>query len=894
MKKDNKMKSENKKGFPGILVLFIIGLITVLAFQNFSASRTAEVAFSHQLEHLVNLDLVEPKENKKISLNDNLVTFSGVFREQPTEASRDRYRYLNLLDQNHTLLAQKNKIVGALDAQKQQVYNASLYFLQVAGVQIPERGFVVVPDAIVITDTKADESLITLPGMKKLYAYAKERSYPDVLARLKSDTLILLQEFRKAGIGNEQMKRILKETETLVEQGSIMDVFDRASRNLDLIVNELVTEKQGVRLYDLRAVRSYLEESEKATAIQNDYDKNMAQLDKARSKVASNLWFFNNHEISTSALEAKNPEEYHQWFSGTEKEWKAFNSNKGLAFKAPDQPRSLVLEKTFKSEEQAPNYFSYLFTFLPIILVALLLYFIFSRQMKGVGSSAMNFGKSPAKMLNKGSQRITFDDVAGINEAKEELEEIVDFLREPTKYSKLGARIPKGVLLIGPPGTGKTLIAKAVAGEAGVPFFSISGSDFVEMFVGVGASRVRDLFDQARKHAPCIIFIDEIDAVGRHRGSGLGGGHDEREQTLNQLLVEIDGMESAEGVIILAATNRPDVLDTALLRPGRFDRSVYVDLPDYVGRLAILKVHTRNVKLAEDVDLKEIARRTPGASGADLQNIVNESALLAARKHRAAVTQADIRYAQEKVQLGKERKSLTLDEEDKRTTAWHEAGHALLGLYLNTPDKVSKVTSIPRGRSLGATHFEQKKNRVNYKKKELLDQLVVAMGGRVAEEMINHDASSGAQMDIKQATSIARAMVCEWGMSEKIGMINYGEDNQRNLMAGFHEREFSEETALQIDQEIKRLLDEAYNKAKEILTEKQDILKLIAESVLEFETLEREDLDNIMAGTWNPEEKRAKMNEFTASTQKSPPPISPKMRKTFKKKRGDNPQPNLG
>ncbi len=394
----------------------------------------------------------------------------------------------------------------------------------------------------------------------------------------------------------------------------------------------------------------------------------------------------------------------------------------------------------------------------------------------------MNFGKSPAKLLAKDRNKVTFKDVAGCDEAKEELQEIVEFLKDPGKFTALGARIPKGVLCIGAPGTGKTLIAKAVAGEADRPFFFISGSDFVEMFVGVGASRIRDMFNEARKFAPCIIFMDEIDAVGRHRGAGIGGGHDEREQTLNQLLVEMDGFDPTEGIILIAATNRPDVLDKALLRPGRFDRRVIIDLPDIKGRFEILKVHARKIKLDPNVDLMDIARGTPGASGADLANILNEAALLAARRNRSAVTAQEAREAVDKVKYGKERRSLEIDDNEKKTTAYHESGHAIVALIVKSADPVDKVTIIPRGMSLGATHFMPKKNRLSYWRKELVDQLAVLMGGRAAEEVFVNDMSSGAQMDITQATRLARSMVCEWGMSD-LGTIAFDERSDSGALS---------------------------------------------------------------------------------------------------------------
>ncbi len=911
MKKDNDMKPDNKKNFPGIFIFFVVGLIAILIFQNLSDTKGAGVSFSHQVEHLVNLDLINLQESRKTSLNDNLVTFSGQFHENLSDSAKERYRYLSLLNQNHELASQQSTLLEELKALQNQVFESAIYFLGIAGVKIPDGGFVVVSksfdssdrlNSVVIKELPSVAGMVTLPQLKALYETATKDKTSANLSLLGKGLQSFLDEIRSAkiGIGNEAIKRNLREIELSVEKALAdpqatlsmrYETFASAFNNLEMIVGEVVKEQENSRLYDLRSTRNYLEYLTLFEKVNADLKKNIAQLDKARTKVASAIWFFHNQEVSTKALEKINPDEYSRWFAQSDREWQAFSDNKGLMFKAPDQPRSAVLEKTFKSEEAAPNYISYLFTFLPIILVALLLYFIFSRQMKGVGSSAMSFGKSPAKLLNKSNQRVTFDDVAGIDEAKEELEEIVDFLKSPAKYTKLGAKIPKGVLLVGAPGTGKTLIAKAVSGEAGVPFFSISGSDFVEMFVGVGASRVRDLFDQARKSAPCIIFIDEIDAVGRHRGSGLGGGHDEREQTLNQLLVEVDGMESSEGVIMIAATNRPDVLDKALLRPGRFDRSVYVNLPDYMGRLAIVKVHVKNVKIADNVDLKVLAKRTAGLAGADIANIINEGALYAAKKNRDSVTQEDLLYAGEKVIFGKERRSLQMENADLITTAWHEGGHALISLLLKTSDPVSKVTIIPRGRSLGATHFEPMTNRVNYAKKELLDQLAVLMGGRVAEEISNYDASSGASMDIKQATQLARSMVCEWGMSEKVGMISFGDGGDGNLISGFHEKTYSEDTARLIDVEIKSLLDNAYKKAEVILRENYETLKMIADLLIEFETLEKEDLDQIIAGTFDTKDKKSKLEAFQNVSKKLPPPLPQAVLKKGKRKPFGDQQP---
>jgi cell division protease FtsH len=465
------------------------------------------------------------------------------------------------------------------------------------------------------------------------------------------------------------------------------------------------------------------------------------------------------------------------------------------------------------------------------------------------GKGALNFGKSKARMLSRDKNKITFKDVAGVDEAKEEVQEIVEFLKDPKKFQKLGGRIPKGVLMIGPPGTGKTLLARAIAGEADVPFFSISGSDFVEMFVGVGASRVRDMFEQGKKSAPCLIFIDEIDAVGRHRGHGLGGGHDEREQTLNALLVEMDGFDTQEGVIIIAATNRPDVLDPALLRPGRFDRQITVALPDVKGREEILRVHAKKVKIAEGVDLAVVARGTPGYSGAELANVINEAALLAARKGSKAISLPDLEEARDKVRWGRERRSLALSQKEKENTAYHEAGHALLLELLEYTEPLHKVTIIPRGPSLGSTMWLPEEDKYNMRKRELLDSLVVSMGGRVAEEIIFGDVTSGARGDIKQATGMARKMVCEWGMSERMGMVEYGDhDDYVFLGRDMHKsRDYSEATAQEIDREVRKLCDDAYGRAREILNTHRDKLETIAKALLEFETLDGSQIRDIIA-----------------------------------------------
>jgi len=512
-----------------------------------------------------------------------------------------------------------------------------------------------------------------------------------------------------------------------------------------------------------------------------------------------------------------------------------------------DDLRSL-LQSDALYERNSDMLRSAIFTFLPVLLVVLLLFFLFRQQMKAAGRGAMSFGKSKARLLTMDRNKVTFKDVAGIQEAKEELWEIVDFLRDPRKFQKLGGSIPKGVLMVGPPGTGKTLLARAIAGEADVPFFSISGSDFVEMFVGVGASRVRDMFEQGKKHAPCLIFIDEIDAVGRHRGHGLGGGHDEREQTLNQLLVEMDGFDTQEGVIIIAATNRPDVLDPALLRPGRFDRQVTVSLPDVNGREEILKVHAKKIKLAAGVDLAVIARGTPGFSGAELANLINEAALLAARKGMSAVTLAELEEARDKVRWGRERRSLAMSEKERVGTAWHEAGHAFLNVVLPHTHPLHKVTIIPRGPYLGATMYLPEGDKYSTQRKEALASLVVTMGGRIAEQFHSDDVSNGASGDIRQATSLARKMVCEWGMSDRIGMIEYSEGEGEVFLARdiSRPRNYSEDTARLIDAEIKRFIDEAYQHATEILTENRAKVELIAKALLEFETLDADQIRDLI------------------------------------------------
>jgi len=489
------------------------------------------------------------------------------------------------------------------------------------------------------------------------------------------------------------------------------------------------------------------------------------------------------------------------------------------------------------------------------ILVIIAVFMFFMRQMQGGGGGKgpMSFGKSKARLMSEDQIKTTFADVAGVDEAKEDVKELVEFLRDPSKFQRLGGRIPRGVLMVGPPGTGKTLLAKAIAGEAKVPFFSISGSDFVEMFVGVGASRVRDMFEQAKKQSPCIIFIDEIDAVGRHRGAGLGGGHDEREQTLNQLLVEMDGFEGSEGVIVIAATNRPDVLDPALLRPGRFDRQVVVNLPDIIGREQILKVHMRKVPLDDDVNAGVIARGTPGFSGADLANLVNEAALFAARAGRRVVSMAEFELAKDKIMMGAERKSMVMSEKEKRNTAYHEAGHAIVGRLMPEHDPVYKVSIIPRGRALGVTMFLPEEDRYSHSKRSLISRICSLFGGRIAEELtLGFDGvTTGASNDIKRATELARNMVTKWGLSEKLGPLMYDDESEEVFLgrsAGHQAKVYSPETAQRIDDEVRSIIDECYETAKQILTENFDKLHMMAEALMKYETIDAEQIDDIMAG----------------------------------------------
>lgn len=920
MGQPNPQKPEKKKGLPGGFLLFFVAIVMLIMGVQalFNDDKVANVSFSHQLEHLVNLQLLHPSESKKVAQNDNLVTFSGQFRERLTEEGKQRYDYLSFLQKDHELDGEKQYLTKELDQLQIKVKNAADWYVQIASVPIPASGYEVVSSSydtsarlngITLTSTTG-KNLLSYSQLERLYVNAKMNPSEASLATLGSEFERYYTQLQspRLGIGSEGAKKTLKslkaKLDVLVSQPQsakkieeLVSGFGSLLAGYKGLIDQLNISKDHVRLLDVRSVRNYTEALLQFSTIAQALEVNGQKLDQAREKVADVIWFFNNEELSNRLLEKQDPEVFNHWFAKSKEEWENFSASQGLVFKAVDQPRNAVLERTFKSQQPAPNYFSYIITFLPIIMIVLVLYFLFARQMKGggVGSSTMNFGKSPARLLTKETNKITFKDVAGVEEAKEELSEIVDFLRDPHKFTSLGARIPKGVLLVGPPGTGKTLVAKAVAGEADRPFFSISGSDFVEMFVGVGASRVRDLFAQAKKNSPCIIFMDEIDAVGRHRGSGVGGGHDEREQTLNQLLVEMDGFDTQEGVILMAATNRPDVLDKALLRPGRFDRRVSLDLPDVKGRYEILKVHARKIKIDPSVELLDIAKNTPGSSGADLENILNEAALLAARRGRTAVTSSEATEACDKVRFGKERRSLEMDEEEKRTTAFHESGHTMVGLKVERSDPVEKVTIIPRGFSLGATHFMPKKNRLSYWKKEVLDQLAILLGGRAAEELFVNDMSSGASHDITQATKLARAMVCEWGMSDTLGTVTYDESSQSGQylgMGGYHERTYSDETAQIIDKEVKTLIEDAHKRAIEIVEENREKVQLMADMLIQFETLDKRDIQEIVDGSWD-EEKKKKRLKLADELQKqaTPPPPPKKKENEAKSNISDDPNP---
>lgn len=580
-------------------------------------------------------------------------------------------------------------------------------------------------------------------------------------------------------------------------------------------------------------------ENRQATMIQDfNYSRFM---DALKNNEVASVTF----KQDTSEIYGEMKAEYETKYGG-----KFFNIIGNTTDEGYKEVKAMGLVPNYERGENSNLFQSFLVNWLPLILIVLMFLFIM-RQVQVGGGKAMSFGKSRARLLTEHKNKVTFKDVAGVDEAKEELNEIVYFLKDPKKYTRLGGRIPKGVLLVGPPGTGKTLLARAIAGEAGVPFFTISGSDFVEMFVGVGASRVRDLFEQGKRQAPCLIFIDEIDAVGRHRGAGMGGGHDEREQTLNQLLVEMDGFESNDGVILIAATNRPDVLDPALLRPGRFDRRVVVNKPDLNGRLFVLQVHTRKTPLGPDVDLAKIARGTPGFSGADLENLVNEAALVAARTEKKFLSMSDFETAKDKVLMGSERRSMVISDEDKRVTAYHEAGHTLVGKMLAGLDPIHKVTIIPRGMALGITQTLPEKDAISLTKSKAENMIAFLFGGRAAEELIYKDVTTGAGNDIERATEIARRMVCEWGMSTKLGPLSYEKREGPvflGMQYGHTSREYSDSKAQEIDAEVFRIIKEGYEKAKNILEEKSSVLESLAQALLEFETIDSHEVELLVNG----------------------------------------------
>jgi len=884
---------EKKKRTSNTIFVALVGALFVLMLlQNMYGAKQARVSFSYQIEHLVNLDLIQPEDSRKTATANNLVTFSGRFREVRSAAGKQRFQYLGTIEEQNNLQLEAVRLEQEMAQMRSRVNNATKLFLSVSGLR-PASGRYIVISEFYDTPDRQNSTIIrdlpepVVPNFAALGKKVKEDGGGDektTVTYLNSmQTIVASLRSPLLGIGNEEVKKNLRQIDlsiqealsTGVEHSLRLETLRTSIASLSSIIVRLDQVEDHVRLKELRSVREYLSSLKQYSELSKKIEENSIRLERALQPVSDFVWYFNNEEISSRVLAQEPPEIFHQWFVAAKEEWKNFDINTGAVFKAPDQPLNKVLEKTFKSEEVPANYLGYFLSLAPLLLILFLLYLAFSRQVKGMGGSPMDFSRSPAKLSPKGSNPITFKDVAGIDEALEELEEIVEYLKNPGKFTALGGKIPKGVLCIGPPGTGKTLVAKAVAGEADCPFFSISGSDFVEMFVGVGASRIRKMFEEAKKNAPCIIFMDEIDAVGRHRGAGVGGGHDEREQTLNQLLVEMDGFEANEGIIIIAATNRPDVLDRALLRPGRFDRQVVITLPDIKGRFEILKVHAEKIKLDESVDLMILAKGTPGCSGADLANILNESALLAARRGRSAITMDEIYEARDKVLYGKERRSLEVDKQEKKSTAYHESGHTVVGTLVEHVDPIDKVTIIPRGFSLGSTLFLPTKNRVTHWKKELLDELTVLMGGRAAEEIFVHDISNGAKNDIERATHIARSMVCEWGMSDKLGTVVYDERSENGQylgMGGYKEKLYSELTAEEIDKEVRQILDTAYERSKKLVIEHKDAIELMTEMLIEFETLDAEDIEKIVKGEWDADEKRGRLKEMLEKAKTAPPP----------------------
>lgn len=868
------MSQEGKKGFGGGFFLLVLGAVfMMLTLQNLSEKKTNSVAFNYQVEHLVNLQLLDAAYSYKIPESDQMVTFRGKFHETLDTSSKDRFAYLKQLKSEMEQYQVFANTSSELEKTAGEVREAANLFLEISGLPLGEKGYTVVGATYDFRDGEIASKFlrnnaIVIRTSPKNYTKTFNQIESSFVAgiseeklRADLDQVIDALLSQKISIYHKGLRNSLKSAKSIPFKDAIIMVKE--------VVNDLNREEQELRLLPTRSVRNYKHYlAEWRLNVQN-LGESQEKLDLQRAKVKDVTWYYNDAAVSTLKLEEiarSNPDQYGRWFNQARQEWDGFEANRGSSFVVYSQHRNTVLDTTFKTEEPTPGYINYIFTLMPVILILTLLYFIFSRQMKGVGSGAMTFGKSPAKLLTPSLDKVTFSDVAGIDEVREELVEIVDFLKDSSKYVKLGAKIPKGVLLVGPPGTGKTLLAKAVAGEANCPFFSISGSDFVEMFVGVGASRVRDLFDQARKNSPCIIFIDEIDAVGRSRGVGYGGGHDEREQTLNQLLVEMDGMNPASGIILIAATNRPDVLDKALLRPGRIDRQVFVNLPDLKGRTEILRVHASKYKLDPSCNLEAVAKMTTGTAGAHLANMVNEAALIAAKKGRSAIFQADLEMAVDKVRFGKERKSMKFSQDDVRSTAYHESGHAIVALCLKNADPVERVTVIPRQQSLGHTAFRPAKDRLSYWKKEAVDYIAVLMGGQVAEELFVKDISSGARQDIKMATNLARSMICEWGMSDILGKVYY-EESKNDPYSMTQDKQFSEETAKLIDQEVKKIIDDGYQKAKEILNQHKDKVETMTEALMKYETIDNHDVIQIMEGKFSFDQKDGRIKSEEEALQ---------------------------
>lgn len=871
-KKSPQNTLKKRKG-PNFFLLLLFFFCLSLFLQSLFSKEKGNVAFVYQVEHLVNLELITPSESKKIVRSDQLATFSGLFRSEVTEDGKRKYQYLQKLAEYHRLKEQREQITEQLTLLRKEVLQAGEWFLKISGLSPPSEAYSVVDwsqdnalgvNHIFIRTNSEENPLVSFREIKEDLSLFEQREFLSLeewyLFQKKVDDLIHYFLSPILRITDQEVKRGLQEIASSVKQWKVRDKkeenFAFFKFQLDRVrsfIEKLDREHEGTRLNQTRSVQRYKRQLSKSQEIANQIEHTYTLV--KRFYQDRDVWFFRNQELSSRLLEKQEKESFTQWFAEASVEWENFHYNRSSHFSVLNQPLTLVLEKKFRTEEPSTNYWNYLLTPLPIILFILFLYFLFAKQIKNVGEGPMGFGRSPARMITKEENKIRFRNVAGIDEAKEELREIVAFLKDPQKFTSLGARIPKGVLCVGPPGTGKTLLAKAVAGEAECPFFFISGSDFVEMFVGVGASRVRNLFSQAKKNTPCIIFIDEIDAVGRNRGAGLGGGNDEREQTLNQLLVEMDGFDSKKGIILMAATNRPDVLDKALLRPGRFDRKVYIPLPDLRGRYEIITILAEKVIVNKQADLLHLARKTQGCSGADLENILNEAALLAVRREKKEISQEELSEASDKVRFGKERKSLGITDEDKRKIAYHEAGHAILGLVLKDVAPLEKITIIPRELSLGSTHFLPQKEIFNRSKTELENEIVVCMGGRCAEKIFlgEEQISTGARGDFIQATNIAHSMVCEYGMGKKVGVRCF-------LQSGNGEDlHLSDELKRQVDEEIQSILAESIQKAEHVLQSHKKQIEEMKDALLQFETLNKEDADKIMSSTWDSKEKERQL-----------------------------------